>query len=469
MAMEEVTGLVVWDDALEWTTLRKVRDHLEGIGSGRVELGPETEAAPAEEKDGAATERAEAAGERIRAECSSLKGDVTVGLSSEGVLLRVETLPTVDRDELNSMVQRKVEVFSPFPVESMVVSHEVLEKKDDTCLVLIAAVKEEVVESLGKTLRPAGIFPARVDAVVLGWWRLLRDADEIERKGRQLVLLIEGNVPEMIVMEDGIPIVFRSLGKTEGLDEEEFVNETAREIGHTLMSLELEYGSAEACSVSVRYRTKPPGTLVEKLRSECSCEIRAESLQSLPSVSEGLARRSIAGNGPELDLTPTAWRVMSRSRLFRKRMLAVAGALAGVWVLGMGGLAGGLFCQNRQLASLKAEQKKWQEPAMEVRNMRRRVFMINRYTDTTDSALECLREISLLQPGGIDLTSFSYRKGETVKIAGEAGTVDVIYTFKKNLDGSKLFFEASLQGPRHDKRKRKEVFDIEMRLPRGDR
>jgi len=99
--------------------------------------------------------------------------------------------------------------------------------------------------------------------------------------------------------------------------------------------------------------------------------------------------------------------------------------------------------------------------------MRRRVFMIKRYMDRSDSALECLREISALQPRGIDLTSFSYRKGETLRISGEAETVDQVYSFKSKLEGSTLFVGAKLQGPRRDRKKRKEVFDIDLRLHGG--
>ena len=68
------------------------------------------------------------------------------------------------------------------------------------------------------------------------------------------------------------------------------------------------------------------------------------------------------------------------------------------------------------------------------------------------------------QPVGIDLTSFTYRKGEHVKIVGEAMDVDRVYDFKNKLDDSELFTKTSLQGPRFDKRKRKQVFDIEMTL-----
>jgi Tfp pilus assembly protein PilN len=62
------------------------------------------------------------------------------------------------------------------------------------------------------------------------------------------------------------------------------------------------------------------------------------------------------------------------------------------------------------------------------------------------------------------MSSFSYRKGESVKMAGDAGSVDQVYAFKRNLDGSALFPKAELQGPRADK-SGKQVFDLTLSLP----
>ena len=126
---------------------------------------------------------------------------------------------------------------------------------------------------------------------------------------------------------------------------------------------------------------------------------------------------------------------------------------------------GGLAWQGRRLAFLQAEQARWRAPALEVRDLRRRVFMIRRYQDRTYSALECLREISRVQPGGIDLSSFNYRKGEEVRISAAATAVELVYEFKNALDESALFGEASLQGPRTDRRKGREVFDVVLALP----
>lgn len=486
MPKDRITGLIIRDDALEWTTLNRIRNRLEVFRSGRLALGEAADVAASRPErvclgasDAAGGLGADLSDEvpstqglgtkaEALAKAADLKKGVTVGLSSAQLLLRVVDLPLVSDDELSSMVQLQVDKISPFPVESMVISHEVLEKRENTGRVLIAAVREDIVDLLGKTLKAAGIFPARIDAVVLGWWRLLRDAGEIRTEGRQVLLLIDGPASEIMAFENGIPILFRSLGTSEGFAEDEFVGEMAREVSYTLISLELEHGGGRPCSVSVWHRGEAPSMLVEKLHDECLCEVSTRSLESLPFVSEGLARRTAAMDGAKLDLTPTVWRTIEKEKLFKKRMFVTGGVIFGIWALGAVCFLSGFNYQERKLASLNEEQMKGQKPAKEVREMRRRIFMIRRYTDKTHSALECLREISMLQPASIDLTSFSYRKGEAVKISAEAESVDLVYDFKNKLDGSTFFLETSLQGPRRDNSKRKEVFDIEMKLPGGE-
>lgn len=481
MARDQITGLVVSDEVLEWTTLCRVKERLQVVSSGRSQLSAVNGQLQGEEEEttddkqptspaqvGAGGRTTEFVAERIKTECGALKGDVAVSFSSQQLIMRVVDLPAVSDDELSSMVQLQVDKFSPFPVESMVVSHEVLEKKDNTCRVLIAAAREETVDSLGKMLGLAGIFPSRVDAAMLGWWRLLVDAGEIAEEGRQVTLLMPGAVPEVIVSQDGVPIVFRSLWESEGLTEDEFVSETAREVGYTLMSLELEHGSGGKCSITVWHRGEPPVTLVEKLRSECLCEVDVRSLDSLPSLSEGLARRTAAREGVTLDLTPAAWRAAAKAWRLRRMVFITAGVLFGIWTAGAAGFLGGLYYQESKLASLTAEQAEWQEPATEVREMRRRVAMIKRYMDRAHSALECLREISMLQPEGIDLTSFNYKKAEVVKITGEADAGRVILDFIDKLNKSKLFSEI-ISGPQsYDRRKKKTTFSIDLRLPGGE-
>jgi len=453
VAKDQITAIVFGGDVLEWTSLRGGRERWKVDASGRIEL-------PSSEEP--------AAVEQVKTALGDLKGEVVAGIAGEQLLLRIIDLPRVeDAGDLAGMVRLQVDKFSPFPVESMVVSHEMVSQNEDTCRVLVAAVQEKVVDVAGAVLKGAGIEPSRIDCAVLGWWHSLREGGVVGADGRHVAVLIDKPVPHILVFQDGSPISFRALAGIGMMEGSELSAELASEVGYTLMSLELEHGGAESLGVSVWHRGEAPEGLAESLRRECSCEARLGSIEDLPSASEGLARRAAAG-GALLDLVPGTWRATEKARTFRRGMLTVLAVLAGVWVLLLSCLFGGLVLQERKLEALKAEQARWREPALAVRELRRRVFMIRSYTDRVDSGLECLREISMLLPAGVDLVSFSYKKDEEVRIGAEADNVRSVYEFKETIDASELFPESTLQGPRSDRRRRKELFDITMALAGGE-
>ncbi|MDD4872917.1 MAG: pilus assembly protein PilM [Kiritimatiellae bacterium] len=463
MAKELITGVRLTEKVLEWSSIEKTKDHLQPADSGIVTV--DVQASPNGEEP---VLPQAGISDLIAKNTKHLHGNITLGLSSEQLLMRVVKLPVIqDQEELKGMVQLQVDKLSPFPVENMVVSHEIMDKGNDFCLVLIAAVKNEIVDTIGKLLTSAGIFPARVDANVLGWCQLFKDAEKIPKTGRQIMVIMAETVPEIIVFQNGIPVVFRSLNEQGPLTDEEFAGEIAHETAYTMMSLEMEYGGSDHCGISIWHRGNAPAFLEDSIRRECHCELNLNSLESLPHVSEGLARRT-ANGGQLLDLTPDTWRSADIEKLFRHRMLITAGVLAGIWALSVILFVGGLFYQQKKLASLKSEFEVTQKPAKEVMDMRRRVNIIRRYSDRTYSSLECLREIVSIQPEGVDLNSYEYKRSSgpaTVTINGQAATVAMVYEFKNSLDASKLFMKGTIKGPFDQKGK--QAFQIDMKLPIG--
>jgi hypothetical protein len=462
MARDEITGLVFADKDAEWVTITRDQEKVEVAGSGRIVLP----VAEVKAEDGTATV-GEAVETPLKGELSALKGQITVGLPSNKLLLRTISLPAVSDDELSSMVQLQVDKFSPFPVESLVISHEILEKRQDTYLVLVAAVKQEIVETIGRTLVTGQLVPSRVDAAILGWWHVFRDSG-VTGKGRELFLLMASSAPELVVLHDGVPLVFRSLGECEGMSEDEVADEAVETVNQTLMSLELEHGLSGTCSVTVLSKGSTSTVLLKKLKNACPCEVTHKSLDGLPTAPEGVARRFLEQGCAGLDLTPPAWRETEKTKLFKKTILTAAMAVLGVWLFTIVVLFGGVYVQELRLASSKKTENELHKSAKDVVTMQNRVRMIRHYMDRSKSSLECLRQISEVQPGGVDLTSFTYRKGEGVKISGEADSANLVYDFKNKLDGSRFFTGSTLDGPRRDQRRSKEMFDIDMKLPGGE-
>ncbi|MDI6774140.1 MAG: hypothetical protein QME60_01920 [Verrucomicrobiota bacterium] len=465
MGRTYATGLVIQRESLQWTTVLSDGARIEVTGRAQVALQateseqPAPAAIPPAETDPAPTalaaaaapptetEAGAAAGWKDRAallreQARSFRGALAVGLASDQLLMRVVRLPATDAAELAGMVELQFDKISPFPVDQMVFSREVLARVDSGNAVLIVGVKADVAGAVENEMNAAGATPGRIDASVMAWWQLMLDAGEIREEGRQVILIRRPAGVDLIVAQGRIPAVFRFLGQGPGVGNEEFEFEVIEEIGYTLMSLELEQGPDQRTSFTVWREDGAADTLAEKIEAARGCRAETKALSGLPPVSEGLARREVLpGVERRLDLTPASWRRASQARRLKHRMLLAAEALIGVWILGVLAVMGGSYLDGRRLAHLREQAVELCAPAQEVRDMRERLRHVNRYMDWQYSAIECLREVTgALPQTGVDLMSLTFKKGESLRVSGEASpAVELVYDLKNKLDASRLF------------------------------
>ena len=461
MAQNPITAILFREGSAEWTTLRPVKSGYEVEEHRTAEIVPAGTVL-----DFAAPETSTA----IKSVCGHIKGDLCAGLPSDKTLMRVVDLPTSDPAEMKGMADLQVDKFSPFPVEHMAVALEVLSQKEKTSRVLIVAVQREIVDSFGKTLGAAGLLPHWIDVQVLGWWFLLKEQGAIPEKGREVILLLEKTGAELIVCQDGIPVVFRSLGSGQGLTEEQYFSELADETAYTLTTLEAERGAADGVKLclwhsAVKAPPKvvvpgtvppkapvaaggPPAELVEKLRESCGVEVESRSLDSLPPLTEGLARRTAAKGDTALNLAPPQWRSQESGRRTKKSLLIASVAFLVVWLVGVSAFIGGLKMQEKRRDQLKSSVAVLEQSAAKVKALKDKITSFEQYADRSRSALECLREISSLLPQGVDLSSFSYKKGSSLSLRGECASPEPIYSYVQALQQSPLFTEVKTEGVR---------------------
>lgn len=458
MSDDLISAVVVRRGALAWATLRRKKNRLEVAGQRS-----ETYELPAGVTDPAAPEVIQ----RLKPLCAHIKGRVAVALPSDQVLMRVVRLPTTDMAEIRDMAALQVDKFSPFPVEQMAVSQEVLHQQDGASRVLVAAVQGDHVRKLGDTLRAAGVFPREVDVEVLGWWRLLKQGQQIPAEGRHLVLIIDEHCTELIVSQDGVPVIIRSLGSHRHLSPAESAAEIAEEMNYTLTTLEAEWGAQAPDALRVWHRSEVPVEFLAKLRELSEVDVVTSSLDGLPPLAEGLARRAAERAPHILDLAPADWKVALESRKLKRVLLLVSGAFLVLWLAAVAVLAAGLGMQKRHLAAARADLKALQEPAKVVEQLKDQVRSLERYADRTYSGLECLREISQVLPAGVDLTAFTYKKYGQVNIRGEADASDPIYDFFQALEQSQLFPEVKPEGVTQQQRagRMKSQFKVTIVLP----
>ncbi|HMP77740.1 MAG TPA: pilus assembly protein PilM [Kiritimatiellia bacterium] len=452
MAEDSITALMLYPDRVEWTVLRRRK--------GQVEVA-EQKAQALEAADAPARTAA------LKPILARLKGRVAIAMPSDQVLMRVVRLPTTDVAEIAEMASLQVDKFSPFPVEQMAVGHEVLAQHEGSAQALIAATRSEHVEELGDTLRAAGIQPREVDVAVLGWWRVLKQSDRIPERGRHLLLVVEDRGIELLVIQDGAPVMIRSLGALATDDPAAAAAELADEVNYTLTTLEAEWGRQVPGSLEVWHRRATPPGFLDSLRERCDAALVPRILDDLPPLSEGLARRALERGPHMLDLAPAEWKATLASKKLQHNLVMAGGIFILLWLLAVGGLVAGLSVQKKQLAAARAELLALRDPARSVEQLKEQVRSLERYLDPTFSALECLREISVRLPDGVDITALSYKKYGQVALRGEADASDPIYDFFQALEQTELFPAVKPEGVTQQQRgnRPKSQFKLTIELP----
>ena len=130
MAKDTATGLALRQNRLEWTTVRRVRNGYSIVASKKVPIEIEsTQAVNWPEPDPAVLS---AVSLQLRSKYDGAKDQTSVALPSGHALLKVIDLPTVDKDELKSMVDLQVDKYSPFPADSTASSYELLRQTDSS-------------------------------------------------------------------------------------------------------------------------------------------------------------------------------------------------------------------------------------------------------------------------------------------------------------------------------------------------
>ncbi|MCZ7591799.1 MAG: PilN domain-containing protein [Kiritimatiellae bacterium] len=457
MADDFITALALYPNRAEWTTLRRRKGQIEVVEHNERELEAAT----------TATESTEDYARRLKPALAGLKGRVTVALPTEKVLMRVVRLPTTDVAEAAEMSSLQVDKFSPFPVAQMGVGQEILAQQDGSSQVLIAASLNEHIERLGAVLRTVGLLPREVDIEVLGWWRTLKQEGKIPETGRELLLIVEPQSIELLVVQDGTFLMIRPLGSLSATAPTETANEVAEDLNYTLTTMETEWGLQRIGSLHVWHRKELAPEFLNVLREQCEPTIESHLLDTLPPLSEGLARRAMERGSHLLDLAPADWKAALASRKF-KRSLIMAGAIfVALWILAVAALTVGVQLQKKKLTEARAQLATLQPPARQVEQLKEQVRALERYLDPKYSALESLREIAERLPPGVDITALTYKKYGQIAVRGEADSSDPIYDFFQNLEQTELFPAVKPEGVTQQRRGNivRSQFKLTIELP----
>lgn len=460
MQMREkiITAVCRTVEGIEWSSLKIRQDGSEPLQQDSVPVAFSGETA---EEIMASIELPEGLAENI-------KGNVIVPLRSADLLMRVMELPATQDDEITDMVGFQVDKISPFPTDQIAISHEVLQQSEDTSLVLMVAAKRSCIDSIGDAFGEKGIRIHSIDSRDLGWMQLLNDGDHVSQEGCEIIILDDGIEFSLVVVNDGIPIAFRMLHAQS--DKTDVIEELAYEIGYTLISLDAEHDLAPPSAIQYWSHGELSATLREQLADKSGLTIHPHSLGDLPPLSEGIIRRALA-DGSRIELIPREWIEHEKNKQLRKKTILATSVIAGIWLVILLGFFTTYRIRDMQLSSVKKRADAVQPAGEQALQNRKKLKTLKVYTDRSDSALECLREVTRLLPGGdIEFLSYNYNKAKGVTLRGSASSDNVIDDFFITLSKSSLFEELKNQSSSKKTTKgvRRSIFSVTLVLPSGE-
>ena len=451
------TGIHYTDEIVEWAVLRKNRQGTEKIREGSLPV-PEgffqqenAPLFPAEVLSG------------IR---HSFRGVVTVSLPSSQLLMRVLELPSTSPQELKSMVELQMDQISPFPVDQLTISYEALLQTENHSRVLAVAAQRKIVDALGDLFKAQNVYIRSLDAEILAWWSLLIAHGQVPSQGRVILILEEHTEFSMIVVDDGVPVCFRSLELFHDFTDETVMHEIVEEMRYTILSLEAEYGHRDGCTVEVWSESEFPEQLTNLLKGPCGGSINLHSLNSLPPLSEGLALRTAERRLHHVELVPREWIDLQRRKQLIKIGTITSIALLSIWVAVISVVGAVFTFQKASYNRVRREAAKYEGPARAAQAAREEMLSLEKYADRSHSALECLREVSTALPDGVEISSFTYRKGDGVVLRGNSDHTDTAYDFFQKIGTSDAFIGVKDESATPPGKNPKATFSITAELPK---
>lgn len=379
---------------------------------------------------------------------------VSVPLSH--TLVRVFRIPVEERENLEEFLNVEFEKASPFPDEVLLVGSEVILESDKELTVLAAAYPMKSAMELGCSFEEAKVNITHTDISVLGrlrsvWNELISDTS----RPRKVVLCNFGDGWDMSVIDESSPVFLRFLGSF--ASEKELV----REVMFSLIGIDGGIGAKSADEIILLSNAEVDESVKKALSS--LAPVRVIKSDDEYAGAEGCAQRLLEGDS--IDITPAMWRFSLAESRFISKAKTIMATLGAIWAIALSVLIGVPmvfdYMASQEKALIKAHEKKFKS----VSDMKARVELVRQYSDHSKGMLEVLKVISDCLPEGVTLTGFTYKRGESVKVSGEAVTENNVYDYKDELVKSEMFPKIDLTGPtavrdRTDRTKMVQKFDI---------
>jgi len=454
-----ITAACLAPDALEWTSLNIKQEETEPAGHGSL---------PLERPEGEKFDAAMILAQLPDGVAEQLPGDLTVAIRTSELLMRTMEFPTADPAELSSMVGFQIDKVSPFPLDQLAVSHEILKPTESGTLVLIVAAKRDRIDEIGDVFQQKNLYIHSMDARVLGWLHLLENEGHLDGTGCEILIIDDGIDFALVFLSDGFPVSIRSLHAA--ISEDGIVDELTHEIGYTLTTLDAEHNLPAPSAIASWCHHKLSSDICDQLKEKSGLAIQCNDLAILPPLSNGIIARALRTEN-RLELIPSEWVEHEKNKRLRKKFTIISVAIVAVWLVFVLVFTAVYQTRNIKLNRIQKRADAIAPTAAKAFENREKLKALKIYTERSSSALACLREVtSLLPPGDIEFASFNYNQGKGVTIRGSAEADDSVYDFFNSLTDSPLFEQLKDQSvnTRNTRGVQRSVFSATLTLPSGE-
>lgn len=377
-------------------------------------------------------------------------GEAVIALPLSRLIVKVLRIP--DGGDAVEFATPLLAALSPFPDEPLTVSCETVRETENGKVVIAAALPESSADDIADALDAAKLNVTRVDALSLGelrgLWTRLGDG----RTGvRRLVLFKSVDCISLFVLDDDQPVAIRAITD---------ISSMRREITLSLLEAE-DFGGEKPLAETVAV-----GEIDQEGLDVFAPVRRLEAAENrLASVLAGVAERT--GDPSSLNVLPESWREVLEETRFKSKLVKSLAVAGGIWALMMLVLFGVPvvygFLADHQRSLRRDHSRRYNE----VLSTKEKVELVRKYSDHSRGALEVMLLVSncLPLPEGssascIELSSWNFKRNESVKFSGEADSAALVYQFKDELIKSGMFSDVDLQGPSAGRGGRQR-FDIE--------
>ena len=387
----------------------------------------------------------------------SLQGNIYFSLPSKIILSKVDTLPSIDLDEINEMSKIQMDKINPFPSDKIIYSNEIINKEKNSSSVLMMSTQKKFVDLIDDYTKK-DMFIKKIDSRILAWLDLINKNNKSPTEN-EIIILSDDIDLTIITKINNLLEVIRPIYIN--IDSKEAIKELLYELTYTIQNKEKLFEK-----ISIWSYKKFPDEFINKIKSSLNISVNQLDLVKIEPLSNGILERIITQK-KTINFLPDYITQKQNQKIIIKRlkknirfMLIIISSFLIIF-------QGVISIRSYNLKKVTNNFKKIEIEANNAKQNYSKLQALRSYTDRSKSSIECLREITLLLPAGdIEFASFNYNKYKGISIRGTAINDDIIYEYFKNLGNSKMFNKLKNQSisTRISNGKKRTVFSLSLEL-----